>query len=103
MSSREIDSTKGTSSSPSRSSDSNSSWRPRFHVDIAVNTPMPITSGNQPPCRNFSEHEATSRTSTAGKTVVAHTATGLGMPQPSLITKKVSVVVISIVTVTAMP
>ena len=61
---------------------SSSSSRPRFHVDIIANIASASSSGNQPPCRNLSEHAATSRPSRHMKKPVAQSAIHSGKPQP---------------------
>ncbi|MDT4869066.1 hypothetical protein FQZ97_1040770 [compost metagenome] len=77
--------------------------RPRSQVLITTKISRPSASGNQPPSRNLMAQPATSSASTARKKAVAPMASGAGRRQPSRTTKKVSTVVIIIVSVTAMP
>ena len=65
--------------------------------------PLAMTSGNQPPSSSLSKFDAQKAKSTTKKKAVAAKLKANGMRQALRITKKVSMVVINMSVVTAMP
>ena len=82
---------------------SNRISRPRRQVEITVNTPAAMTSGNQPPWRILTEFAAKYARSTNSRTPQMTQAGAWPHFQMRVITKNSRIVSIAIVPVTAMP